>query len=196
MSCSRENYKSERENIHIVGLSQKNWNGIIVKKKMDDTVLSTTTHPSLEVGIVYHKAMLRMESSRLCEPIQLAWQKNIMIVLRIKLVFSRSISGVLCSIRSMCLDGDSSMAECTTKRCECKNRGSCHAANGTCSCASGYTGVKCEKRECFVWSAMALMQTWPLSIAGNAKGPPEMGYSHILLAYFLKVNEPQRQCPF
>ena len=30
-----------------------------------------------------------------------------------------------------------------------------------------------------------------ISIAGNAKGPPEMGFPRFLLAYFLKVNEPQ-----
>ena len=39
---------------------------------------------------------------------------------------------------------------------------------------------------------MSLMQIWPLSIAGNAKGPPEMEFPHFLLACFLKVNEPQR----
>ena len=42
--------------------------------------------------------------------------------------------------------------------------------------------------------AMALMQIWPLSIGGNAKGPPEMGFPRFLLAYFLKVNGPQRHC--
>ena len=30
---------------------------------------------------------------------------------------------------------------------------------------------------------MALTQIWPLSIAGNAKGPPEMGFPLSLLAY-------------
>ena len=39
---------------------------------------------------------------------------------------------------------------------------------------------------------MALMQTWRLSMAGNARGPPEMGIPCFLLAYFLKVNGPQR----
>ena len=42
---------------------------------------------------------------------------------------------------------------------------------------------------------MVLMQISRLSMAGNARGSPELGIPHFLLSYFLKgkLNGPQRQ---